>query len=204
MDQEPDQLRAQIDRQRGEISGTIDQIENRVNPSHVLARRQDSVKRRFTDWKDSVFGNAEPDYRQPGGRTTGSYDSADSEPGLGERMGDAAAAASDTVHHAPDAMRRQTRGNPMAAGAIAVGAGWLIGSLLPETRQEQRAVRKVEPQLSEAAATVKEEGRALADDLKEPAKHAADEVKQTGQEAASEVKHQGQQAAHEVKDQAGS
>ena len=61
MAQEPDQLRNQLDRQRAEIAGTVDQIENRVNPSHVLARRSDRIKRRVTDWKDAVFGNDEPD-----------------------------------------------------------------------------------------------------------------------------------------------
>jgi gas vesicle protein len=205
MAQEPDELRAQIDQQRDEISGTIDQIENRINPSHVLARRQDRVKRRLTGWKDSVFGNDEPDYptyRDPYGA---SYSSArDDSGGVGQRVGDIASSASDVVQHAPSAVRRQTRGNPMAAGAIALGAGWLIGSLLPESGTERRAVRRIEPQLSDAAATVKQEGKALADDLKEPAKQAAHEVKQAGQDAATEIKDHSTQAAHDVKDATGS
>ena len=210
MAQEPDQLRNQLDRQRAEISGTVDQIENRVNPSHVLARRSDRMKRRVTDWKDTVFGNDQPDYPQPRSRTTyqspglaSSGEQSDSG-GMSERVGDAMSSASDTVQQAPQAVRRQARGNPMAAGAIALGAGWLISSLLPESRTEQRAVRKVEPQLSDAADTIKQEGQALADDLKQPAQDTAEQMKQTGRDAATEVKDHGASAARDVKDEAGS
>ena len=120
------------------------------------------------------------------------------------RVGDAMSSASDTVQQAPQAVRRQARGNPMAAGAIALGAGWLIGSLLPESRTEQRAVRKVEPQLSDAADTIKQEGQALAEDLKAPAQDAAEQVKQTGKDAAERVKDHGASAARDVKNEAGS
>jgi hypothetical protein len=198
MAQEPDQLKAQIDEQRAEISGTIDQIENRVNPSHVLARRQDRVRRRLTNWKDSVFGNHEPDYPAPRGYPFADDRGSGNGHGVGQRVGGIASSASDTVQHAPTAMRRQTRGNPMAAGAIALGAGWLIGSLLPQSRTEQRVVRRVEPQLSDAADTVKDEARALADDLKEPAKQAAEQVKQSGKDAATEVKDHGTHGARDV------
>ena len=205
MAQEPDQLRDQIDRQRAEISGTVDQIENRVNPSHVLARRSDKVKRRMTDWKDAVFGNDEPDYPQPRSRTVhpprgATASDQSSGDGVGDRVGDAMSSASGSIQQAPQAVRRQARGNPMAAGAIALGAGWLIGSLLPESRTEQRAARRLEPQLSDAADTVRQEGEALADDLKQPAREAADQVKQTGRDAATEVKDHGADAAHDVKD----
>ena len=203
MDQEPDQLRRQLDQQRAEIAGKVDQIENRVNPSHVVARRTNEAKRRLTDWKDSIFGNDEPDYRAPrsGYASTGATDSGT---GVGERVGDAMSSATDSVQQAPQVMRRQTRGNPMAAGAIALGAGWLIGSVLPESRSEQRAVRKIEPQLSDAADTLQREGQQLADDLKEPAQQAAEEVKQTGRDAADEVKSHGQEAARDVTGDSGS
>ncbi len=50
---------------------------------------------------------------------------------------DAASTAADAVQQAPQAIRRQTRGNPLAAGLIAFGAGWLVSSLLPASRREQ-------------------------------------------------------------------
>jgi len=203
MAQEPDQLRAQIEQQRAEISGTVDEIGNRVNPAHALARRQDRVKRRLTDWKDSVFGNDEPDYPTRHDWYAGPTTSHDAGGGIGQTVSSMASSASHSVQHAPSAVRRQARGNPMAAGAVALAAGWLVGSVLPETRREQRAVRRIEPQLSDAADAVRQEGRALAEDLEEPARHAADEVKRTGQEAAAEVKERGTHAAEDVREQTG-
>ena len=87
----------------------------------------------------------------------------------------------------------------MAAGAIALGAGWLIGSLLPESRSERRAVQRIEPQLAGAAAEARDEAQALADDLREPAKDAADQVKDRGRDAAGDVKDQANQSARNVR-----
>lgn len=217
------QMRAQIDEQRDNITHTVDQIGNRVSPSHIVARRQDRMRRRITGWKDTVFGNDEPDFPAPRGDRypfagepgwNGGYGNGNGQTDLGnrdesgggarERLGEAASSASSTVQHAPRAVRRQTRGNPMAAGAIALGAGWLIGSVLPETRSERRAVRRVEPELAAAAAEVTDEARNLADDLREPAKDAADQVKDSGKHAAEDIKDQASQSAQNIKEQSSS
>jgi hypothetical protein len=66
MAEDPDQMRARIDHQRSEITQTVDEIGNRVSPSHIVARRQDRMRRRLTDWRDLVFGNDEPDYSARG------------------------------------------------------------------------------------------------------------------------------------------
>ena len=79
------------------------------------------------------------------------------------------------MQEAPAAVRRQTRGNPLAAGLIAFGAGWLVSSLLPATRREQEladqakqvAQEKVQPVAQQVAAEVKE-------NLREPAQQAAE------------------------------
>jgi hypothetical protein len=60
-------------------------------------------------------------------------------------------------HPAPDP------GNPLAAGLIAFGAGWLVSSLLPATRREQEladqakqvAQEKVQPVAQQVAAEVR-------------------------------------------------
>ena len=56
---------------------------------------------------------------------------------------DKVAAAEDKMSQAPAQLRRQTAGNPLAVGLIAVGVGWLVGSLLPGTSAEERAAAKV-------------------------------------------------------------
>jgi hypothetical protein len=206
------QMRARIEQQRDDITHTVDQIGNRVSPSHIVARRQDRMRRRLTDWKDAVFGNDEPDFPPPRGQRyrfpdeqrtafrSGEFgDGGGSDGGTRERFGEAASNASSTVQHAPTALRRQTRGNPMAAGAIAVGAGWLIGSLLPESNSERRAIRRVEPQLAGAASEARSEAQHLADDLREPAKDAAERVKDRGRGAAEDVKGQANQSAQNVR-----
>ena len=203
MAQDTDQLKAEIDQQRAAISGTVEQIENRVSPSRMMARRQDHFRRRLTELRDTVFGNDEPDYpyssRPPyATRQMFGYDSGPESwrsstyipgryPGSGVPSSDSDRSAVESVQHAPQVLRRQTRGNPMAAGLAALAGGWLFGSLLPESRQERQLARKLEPEMAEAAAALKSEGMELAHDLTEPAKEAAEDLKQTGREAAHSV-----------------
>lgn len=211
MAQDTDELRARIEEQRMEITGTVEQIENRILPGRIMARRGDRMRRTLTGWKDNVFGHDEPQYidpwTRPGTATSGRAGADhDGEPGLVGRAGEATAhaldSAKDGVAHAPQMIRRQARGNPMAAGAIALGAGWLVASVLPRTQEERAMARRVEPKLVETAAAVKSEGQALASDLKEPARDAVEQMKQTGQEAASEIRDEAATAASSVRDSA--
>jgi hypothetical protein len=201
-------MRARIDQQRDEISNTVDQISNRVSPSHIVARRQDRMRRRLIGWKDAVFGNDEVDFPAPRGERSrfAEQPAADgrSESGIRGRAGEMASGAASAVQETPTAIRRQTRGNPMAAGAIAVAAGWLVGGLLPETGREKQVVKLVEPQLAEAASEAKSEGRELVEDLREPAMDAADHVKEAGMHAADDAKDLARQSARSVGEHAGS
>lgn len=57
--------------------------------------------------------------------------------------------------------------NPMAAGALALGAGWVIGSIIPRSEAEQRlagsVTDKIEPHLEAAAGQVEERVQAAID-----------------------------------------
>ena len=64
-------------------------------------------------------------------------------------------------------VREQAEGNPLAAGLVAFGVGWLVSSLLPASDAEQRAARR-------AVDTAKEQGQPVLDQ----AKQAAQEVGQ--------------------------
>ena len=206
MDQDTEQLRAEIDQQRAAISSTVDQIENRVSPSRIVARRQDSVRRTFTNWKDTIFGNDEPDYPgYPGYRSSSEalgYDSRAGEAGSLEAARDRASSAMSTVSGMPETARRQAQGNPVVAGAIALGVGWLIGSLMPQSEKERELARRMEPKLAEVASTVKAEGQQMASDLQEPAQDAVEQIKEAGREATTEVKDSGAAAAQSVKEHA--
>ncbi len=43
---------------------------------------------------------------------------------------------SDHATAVPGQVKSRTRGNPLAMGLITLGAGWLVGSLMPATDQE--------------------------------------------------------------------
>jgi uncharacterized protein DUF3618 len=43
-----------------------------------------------------------------------------------------------TASNGTGAVRRRTEGNPLAAGLIAFGLGWLTASLLPASKREQQ------------------------------------------------------------------
>jgi hypothetical protein len=116
---------------------------------------------------------------------------------------DAASTAVGAVQEAPQAIRRQTRGNPLAAGLIAFGAGWLVSSLLPASRREQEladqakqvAQEKVQPVAQQVAAEVKE-------NLREPAQQAVESVRSTAQDAKDTVTDEGRSAAQDVQGRA--
>lgn len=60
-----------------------------------------------------------------------------------ETVAGTASSAVGTVRSAPETVRRRAEGNPLAAGLIACGAGWLLSSLLPASEPEQRVASQV-------------------------------------------------------------
>ena len=115
-------------------------------------------------------------------------------------MGEAATATS-----APTAARQKTQGNPLAAGLIAFGTGWLISSLLPASEKEKQAASTVKDKASEHSDTLtaplKEAAGNAKENLQGPAQDAVASVKGTAADAASTVK---DEAAHAKDDVAGS
>jgi hypothetical protein len=82
---------------------------------------------------------------------------------------------------------------------IAVGAGWLAGSLLPASNAEERAATKVK---ETAAPAVTGAVKDVAASLQDPAKQAAESVKTAATDAAGAVKDETANSAHDVGDQA--
>jgi hypothetical protein len=204
------ELRARLDLQRGQLDDTIDQIGERVVPGRVVRRKRAQFRNRLTDLRDRVMGNDEPDYPGDayyyGGRhDAGRYDAGRYDDGhhYGERMSEAgdrvreqasvaadrvreqASSAAETVSHAPEALRRQTRGNPMAAGLVAFGGGLLAAALIPETRREQQVARRMQPELESATSTLAATGREMADEMREPAEEAMEAVKESARGGSS-------------------
>jgi uncharacterized protein YoxC len=169
-----DELREDIEERRDRIGHTVDQIENRVSPSRVAARTSHKVTRRVSVWRDRIMGSDQIE--------------------AGAGNGGALSEAGRKVAEAPETIRRSTTGNPVAAGLVAFGGGLLVGSLLPETDAERRAVKQVEPALREGVPEVKDMGRHAVDDVKDAVRESADEMKEMAAESSQRLRHDVQDA----------
>ena len=191
-----EELREDIERQRQSIGYTVDQIQNRVSPGRITARSRHRVRRWFIDTKDQLMGNDQSDY--PWERW--SRDLSEKAGDMSEHAADAMSEVKEAVGEAPAKLRQKTRGNPMALGLIAFGGGMLVGTLLPESNIEGRAMRRVEPALAGAASGASHIGRDVADDFKESAGSSVERFKETASAAADNVKEEAREAIDRTKE----
>jgi hypothetical protein len=209
---DPEQIRREIDRTQAALSQNVDALTEKVTPGKIVERRVDRARDAATRLKEKVMGS-DPYGRHGSGESVGgsvlsaASTATDRVSGTASSAAssvqDAAATAAGAVQEAPGAIRRQTRGNPLAAGLVAFGAGWLVSSLLPATRREQEladqakqvAQEKVQPVAQQVAAEVK-------DNLREPAQQAVESVRSTAQDAKETVTEEGRFAAQDVQGRA--
>jgi ElaB/YqjD/DUF883 family membrane-anchored ribosome-binding protein len=207
MSTDPDVLRAQIDATRSELSSDVDALTEYVTPANVAHRQADKVRGKVggavTSMKEKVMGTAsdvQHGMSSATSSTTGSvHDAAGS---VHDSVAGAAHSVSGAAHQAPHAAASQTRGNPLAAGLIALGAGWLVASLLPTTAKEQQAASAVKDNASTLARPLTEAAKDAASNLRQPAQEAVASVKETATDAASTVRDEGASAAQHVQGQA--
>jgi ElaB/YqjD/DUF883 family membrane-anchored ribosome-binding protein len=213
-----DALREDIERQRQSIGYTVDQIQNRVSPGRITARGRYRVRRWLIDTKDQVMGNDQSEYpwerwsrdvsqkagdmsERAADAVTEAKDTLSEKVGdMSDRAADAVAGAKDSLAEAPTKLRQKTEGNPLAVGLIAFGGGMLAGALLPESRVEGRAVRRVEPALAGAASEAGHIARDIADDVKESTGASVEQVKEKASAAAGNVKEEAREAFDRTKE----
>ena len=172
MTTDPDQIRQDIEATRSDLSDNVNALADSVRPGNVARRQVDKVKDGAVDLKDRVMGVAE-----------------DATASVGHAAGD----VKDTAGSAPSAVRRRTRGNPVAAGLVAFGIGWLVASLIPASSAEQQA-----------ATALKDKAQPLTDEMTNAAKQVAGNLQEPAQEAVAQVKESAVQSASTVKDEAAS
>ena len=107
----------------------------------------------------------------------------------------------DTVSDAPAQVQRKTRGNPLAAGLIAFGIGYLISSAIPSSEKEQEAASRLQEKAAPLKEKVSEAASDVADRLREPAQQAAASVKGAATDAVANVKDEGATARDDVQGQ---
>ncbi|GGK33315.1 hypothetical protein GCM10010124_27570 [Pilimelia terevasa] len=190
----PDQIRRDIDRTRASLSHDVDALAYKASPARMVEERKQRVTGALRSLRDTVMGTA-----HHAGHTlaTGTGD-------LGDRVGEAAHTVGEAAADAPAALRRQTQGNPLAAGLLAFGAGWLASSLLPGTDPERRAVTQARDTVQDRAPQLKQEltqaAQEITDQLRQPAQQAVHTLQDTATQAADTVREDTTQAAQALRD----
>ena len=205
---DPDEIRADIERTRASLSDDVDDLAESVKPKNVAGRQVGKVKEAAGNLKDRVMGSDDDDYSGSAVGTVGDKASsakeavADKASTAKDTVSEKASDARDAVRQAPSRMKRRAQGNPLAAGMIAFGLGMLVSSLIPSTEKEREAVAQLQDNLEPVKAKAAEVSQDMAESLKPAAQEAAESLKTTAQEGVENVKQEGQSAAADVKDQA--
>jgi len=207
MSTDPDQIRREIDQTQRELSADVDALTEKVSPPRIMERRVRRTRVAMTNVKDRIMGSTSDAYQTAGSTTSGTRQAvSDRASSARDTASDMASSAADTVRSAPETVRRRAQGNPLAAGLIAFGAGWLLSSLLPASEPEQQVATQVKDFAAEQGRPVARElsqaGQQAAGELRESAQQRAEAVKQTAADAAATVKGETQAAASDVKGQA--
>ena len=192
MTSNPEQIKADIEVTRAGLSRNVDALAETVRPGNVAARQKDKVTA-------AVFGVKDKASSAVFGAKDAVMDSASQ---VQSASGEALQSTGEVITSAPQAARQGAQGNPLAAGLIALGVGWLAGSLLPATRVERQAADTLKEKAAPLVAEVSDMAKESAQNLQEPAKEAVAEVKAAGVDAVQMVKEEGSSTVSDVVDTA--
>ncbi len=203
---DPDEIRADIERTRATLSNDVDDLAESVKPKSVARRQVDKVKDAAGSLKDRVMGSDDDDYSSSstvGDKASAAKDAvADRAYAARDTVSEKASDAADAVREAPTTLKRKTQGNPLAAGLVAFGLGMLVSSLIPSSEKERQAVSQLQDNLEPVKQKATEVAQDVGENLRPAAQEAAQSVKSTAQEGVENVKQEGQSATQDVKDQA--
>jgi hypothetical protein len=202
---DPDEIRADIERTRAALSNDVDELAETVNPKNVAQRQVDKVKEAASNVRERVMGSND-DYGSAvgtGARSASAKEAvAERAYGARDTVSERASEARGAMSRAPIAVKQKAQGNPLAAGVIAFGLGMLVSSLIPATEKERQVVSQLQENLEPVKEKASEVARDIGESLKPAAQEAAQSVKMAATEGAANVKQEGAAAAAEVKDQA--
>jgi len=150
--EDPEAMRQNIDRTRAALSRDIDTLADKVTPSKVVRRQANRVKGTVSSVSDRVMGG-----------------------------GSSSSGISDLTESAVTTTRSKAQGNPLAAGLIAFGVGWLASSLLPATAAERQVASGMKD-------TAMEHSDQITAPLKSAAGETAEELSGSAREAVESVK----------------
>jgi ElaB/YqjD/DUF883 family membrane-anchored ribosome-binding protein len=203
---DPEQIRREIERTQRNMSTDVDRLAEKVTPGRIVHRRVDRARQAVTSMRDRVMGTSNGASTGQGTMSAARDKVGGAASSVAEGTSAAASNVVDTIEEAPQAIRRQTEGNPLAAGLIAFGAGWLVSSLVPASKAEQQLAEQAKDVAQEygqpLAEHVGQAAEQVKDNLREPAQHAVESVKDTATDAAGTVTDEARSAAGDVTDRA--
>lgn len=205
--QDPEELRAEIERTRLSISNNVDELSDTLRPGNVVRRQTDKAKNAFGNLTERVMGSDDDPATSSGPSLSQRRDDlsasvAERRHELGETVAERRQEVTTAVSEAPTAVRQRTQGNPLAAGLIAFGVGWLASSLLPSTRAERDLTAEVGERAQPLVADVKAQAQEFVEDLKPQAEAAVSEVKDSASHGVQAVREESQHSAEALKGQA--
>jgi hypothetical protein len=184
----PDQIERDAAQSRDALAQDVSRLNDKVSPASFLQRRKGKLQETGGSIKDKLMGSSDSAGAaakdKAGSAVSSMKDATDS---LGSKVTDAVSA---------DALKQQTQGNPIAAGLIAFGVGWLLSSLVPVSSAEQDVAKKVEDSVGEP---LKQSAREVAENLQEPLQESAHALKSTATDAANKTVEQAKSTANDVK-----
>jgi hypothetical protein len=198
MAQAPDRIRDEIHMTRTDLVRDVDALAERTLPNRVASRKWAGVKDKMHSVTESVMGTPQSAGE---GMKSMAHKVQDASGPVAGKAGGMASDAAGKVKEAPETVRRQTEGNPIAVGMIAFGAGLLAASLIPATEMEKRAGANIKEHSAQLTEPLTESAKQIKDDLKEPVSGAAEQVKQTAKGAAQTTVDETKSSARPVADQ---
>jgi uncharacterized protein YjbJ (UPF0337 family) len=167
----PEEIQQDIEATQDDIRENLDALQDKLSPRNAVKRGVSNLGEKVADAKDTLMGSASETTSAVGGRMAG----------------------------APEQVRRRTAGNPLAVGLAAFAVGWMIGSLIPTSRAEQRAVSSVKENAGEIAQPIVDSAKDVAADVRERAGEAIASVREQAGGAAQEVAGSAKSAAETTK-----
>ena len=172
MGEDPDAIRADIERTRAEMGDTVEAIGYKADVKSRAKDKMSETKDRITGKVSDVTGSVTGTVSDVTGSVTGTV--SDKAPDK-QQVKRAASTAQE---------------NPLGLAIGSVAVGFVAGLLIPSSRVEDE---KIGPMADQVKDQIKETGQEALDRGKEVAQQAAQSAKETAQEA-------GQQHAQEMRD----
>jgi hypothetical protein len=177
----PEEIKRNIDVTRNALSADVEALHDKVSPSKAVGRQVDKTRSAIAGVKDKVMGSVES---------------------VSSSASDGASSVGDAISGAPHKVSARAQGNPLAAGLIAFGAGWLISSLLPASTVEKKVAGQAKEHAQPMIDHLTDSAAELKDTMAQPLHEAVDSVRSSATDATSAVADDGRSAFEDVKSQA--